>query len=57
MVRPHSQNLASPISDFAPSLNAKRNHPKTGKTVGGFLNPPTMELEDQVMLKHQKCPL
>jgi hypothetical protein len=43
MARPGTQNLALPIFDFAPPLNANRNHPKTGKTMGGFPNPPTME--------------
>jgi hypothetical protein len=56
MVRPCSQNLALPIFGFAPPLNANCNHPKTGETMGGFPNPPTMESEDRVMLIHHKCP-
>jgi hypothetical protein len=42
--------------DIPPPLNANRNHPKTGKTMGGFPNPPAMESENWVTLKHQKCP-
>jgi hypothetical protein len=41
MVRPRSQeqNLASPISDFAPPLTPDHNHWKIGKTMGQFLEP------------------
>jgi hypothetical protein len=36
MVRPRSQNLALPISDFAPPSMPDCNHCKIGETMGQF---------------------
>jgi hypothetical protein len=45
MARPRTKNLALPIFDFAPHpLNADCNHFKIGEFMGGFPNPPMMEL-------------
>jgi hypothetical protein len=57
MARPRAKNLASPIFNHAPPLNADCNHFKIGKIMGGFPNPPAMESTILATLKHQKCPL
>ncbi len=56
MARPHTRNLALPFFDLAPPSTPITIIAKIVETMGGFPNPPTMELSISAMLEHHKLP-
>ncbi len=56
MVRWHFPNLASPIFDFAPPLNAITIITNLPILVGGYLPPCKMGRQNIAMLEHHKFP-
>jgi hypothetical protein len=56
MARTRTQNLALLIFDFTTLSTLITIALKIGKTMGGFLNPPAMELSILATLEHHKYP-